>query len=136
MGLFLRQLLSCAAWCVLGVMSWRAVETCTDDRVWVLWTVLATFGFGSFALDSLIIRVTKQRLPSPLSTPSFSLVAAWCVVARVAPRSDADVYLAALAAVAGASVLHLVLYARRVSINITAALDIPFWTVPPQLVKE
>eukprot|EP00750_Incisomonas_marina_P026970 INCI6057.1.p1 GENE.INCI6057.1~~INCI6057.1.p1 ORF type:complete len:432 (-),score=73.64 INCI6057.1:1275-2570(-) len=129
-GLLARQTLSMCVWCVLVTLSWYLVLDISDTGIWPLWMVMVTFGFGSFALNSLVIRVTKHPLPSVFATPAFLIVGSWCVIAMLVPRENTLVLWCALALPAAAAILQEVDYAMRIAGKITDALDIPFWTVP------
>jgi len=129
-GLLWRQALACIVWSVLVVASWTLIADTEDTGVWPLWMLLVTFAFGNFALNNLVIRVTKTPLPNIFYIPSFRIVALWCVLAYFVPRENPLVYWCALCVPAAAAVLQEVDYSMRLAGHITEALKIPFWTVP------
>ena len=126
-----RQVAAIFVWCGLVCASWVVVhDDDFDTGVWPLWMALVAFGFGSFALENLVIRVTKRELPAMLRLPAFAIVAAWCVVGYAVPLEYGLARWLGLAAVAALAVLQHVDLAMGIAGDITTALEIPFWTVP------
>ncbi len=139
-GLMLRQVVVGLVWCAAVTVSWSLVRdhaAGAGASLWPLWAAMATFGYGSLALNSLVIRVTKKKLPPLARTPALLIVAGWCALAYAVPRmgiaeeSHRQFALrCALALPAAAAAIHQVDYAVRVASEVAEGLGVPFWTVP------